>query len=138
MHLFFVWSFPGLYEMCDCVCHLLHHLHNGRVQICGRILQSCRGTVKVLLQYQHIILVLRLKVTFYFYLYRCLASSPPLCSLWIFTSFLTSWPLSLKQEGSPTMSRPESQVTTVITRTNLVIRLQQCFNPGCGYFNLET
>lgn len=54
--------------MCDCVCHLLHHLHNGRVQICGRILQSCRGTVKVLLQYQHIILVLRLKVTFYFFL----------------------------------------------------------------------
>lgn len=37
--------------MCDCLHYLFHHLHNGSVQICGWLLQSCRG--KAHLNYKH-------------------------------------------------------------------------------------
>lgn len=39
----FTCAFPGFYEMRDCLHHLFHRVHHGRVQIRGRLLQGRWG-----------------------------------------------------------------------------------------------
>lgn len=39
----FTCTFPGFYEMRDCLHHLFHRVHHGRVQIRWRLLQGRRG-----------------------------------------------------------------------------------------------
>lgn len=103
---------PGFSEMRDCLHHLFHRVHHGRVQIRGRLLQGRRGKF-----------ILAIPIPAASFLgrpdaspprfHRYLVSSPPSPSLWTFISFSTSWPLSWRTEDKLRLSRHGSEVTDV-------------------------
>lgn len=99
-------SLSGFHEVRHGINHLLRRLHYCGVKVSWQLLQGRRGDVTLsfpavaFVTSSFLSISMSLCVSF-FLSPRCLASSPPLCSPWTFTTFSMSWLIFWRTEGRP-------------------------------------